>query len=346
MRLLKTYATKAKIKTIKRSSIVTTFKSILKSITTVKNNIGKFIWSVIEFLRLDKILTPTVLKIVKLTGKGFRYLSSLFILFNFILITWLCYYNSPILTYKLLFGWILDFISVAKITYSDIVAKFFDYISSIGENGIKSVPLEKDNKQLIDYTNNEFINGYKEVFGKIKELPLNNDYIQEPKSRWYDFLRDDNLSLEDKNRNTIASVIKDNYQYFIYPLGFLVLVGLGWYYWDPLYNGGKHISSSIFDGTKYILTSLGNGINTIGSSTGRGINNTLHGIGDSIHSGMVYIGNSITSGINCALGWFAGNGSDGVNTEVFDTNATNSPQSSIVITEEQLQDRIVNLWGG
>ena len=119
--MLRTYTTKAKVKTIKNSGIVTTFKSILKSIATVKNNFGKFLWSIIQFLRLDIILTPSVLKLFKFTGKSFKYVSYLFILFNFLLISWLCYYNSPFLTYKIIFGWIVEFIPFIKDNYRYLI---------------------------------------------------------------------------------------------------------------------------------------------------------------------------------------------------------------------------------
>ena len=60
--MLRTYTTKAKVKTIKNSGIVTTFKSILKSIASVKNNIGKFIWSIFFVYETTVLIKNEIIK--------------------------------------------------------------------------------------------------------------------------------------------------------------------------------------------------------------------------------------------------------------------------------------------
>lgn len=115
---------------------------------------------------LDKFLSPNIWLFFKIT---FKWLFRLLTIFNIVLALWIFYFNTPIITTKLLLGWIADFFRVAWYTYTDTIAKFFDYIAKIGESGLKNVPTRNTNP--VESPDYGFIKQYRELFSKIRELP-------------------------------------------------------------------------------------------------------------------------------------------------------------------------------
>ena len=168
--------------------IIDSLKNIKKTLGSLKTNFAKFFWNIFVFIKLDKVLTTKVLVFMSLFGMLVRWGFRGFTLFNVILLGWIFYFNTPVITAKLLTGWIMDFFNVGWITYKDIVAKFFDYISSIANTGLSSVP--KHHNTPVQYPEGGFIKQYREIFDTIKNLPPRGDEMPPVNKKWYDFLRD------------------------------------------------------------------------------------------------------------------------------------------------------------
>lgn len=171
---------------IKSSETLSSLKLLRLSYNNFKINLTKFIYSILSTFGIARIVNPFTLTLfifIKVTLKWlFRALS----LFNIVLIIWIFYFNTPIITAKLILGWLGDFFRVGWTTYTNSIAKFFDYINKVLEHGFKSVPSQ--NPKPIEYPNYGFIKEYRELFRKLSELtPISSEY--QPR-RWYDSLRD------------------------------------------------------------------------------------------------------------------------------------------------------------
>ena len=255
--LFKTFFNKSSSLTNKISAninlgpIIDSLKNIKKTLCTLKTNFLKFFWNLIVFIKLDKVITPKVLVIMTLFGMIFKWSFRSFTLFNVIMLCWIFYFNTPVITAKVLAGWLTDFIKVAWSTYTDTVAKFLDYIVSIAENGLKSVP--KHHSTPVKYPDGGFIKQYREIFEMIKNLPPRTDEMPPIDKKWYDFLRDQyqpdnrygfnpNPTPDTPNvkNNVFANVfhfVKDNWYYFAIPIS-VIAVGSGvYYFWDPISSG-------------------------------------------------------------------------------------------------------------
>ena len=80
---------------------------ISKLIDSIKEIITSTLWNILVILKLDKILSPilknNIFLIIKIT---FKWLWRTVTLFNLILVLWLFYFNTPVVTGKLILGWI------------------------------------------------------------------------------------------------------------------------------------------------------------------------------------------------------------------------------------------------
>ena len=201
--IFKTYATGKPIKKgnnvvtsmkkhLAASNTLSAFKSITKSYSSIKTNIKSFLWSLIVLCKLDKLITPKVIKILSVCKIIFKVCTYGFGVFNVSMFTWLFYYNYPTITFTLITGWILDFFKVAKVTYTDTIATFLDYLINIVDNGISNVP--KHPNKPVEYPSEGFIDKYREIFEKLRDLPPRAEWPRVNK-RWYDFLRDESITL-------------------------------------------------------------------------------------------------------------------------------------------------------
>lgn len=213
---------------LNQSQTSSSFKSLCKTCTTLKTNIKNLLWSLVVFTRLDKYFTSNVLFGFKIIGFGIKWILRGFTLFNLLMIVWGVYLNTPILTAKVIVGWLMDFFKVLKITYTDTVAKFLDYIISAANNGFKSVPQHNDT--LMDYPEAQMYQKYRELFQVIKDLIPNIESRGKLDPRWYDFLRDrDDFKIYDPiNKDTETaksfSFIKDYWHVFAIAGGVLGLL--------------------------------------------------------------------------------------------------------------------------
>nr|YP_009693764.1 hypothetical protein [Inonotus obliquus]BBN21290.1 hypothetical protein [Inonotus obliquus] len=153
------------------SQATSSFKSLCKTCTTLKTNLKNFFWSILVFIKLDRFITPKVLFVLSLIGGAFKWLMRGFTLFNLIMFAWIFYFNTPVITAQLLTGWLLDFCSKLKITYTDTVARFLDYLINVAENGLRSVP--KHPKTPVEYPEGGFYKQYREIFKMIQD-EINN----------------------------------------------------------------------------------------------------------------------------------------------------------------------------
>nr|YP_010455107.1 hypothetical protein NYK79_mgp41 [Porodaedalea mongolica]UUA03949.1 hypothetical protein [Porodaedalea mongolica]WCF76709.1 hypothetical protein [Porodaedalea mongolica] len=81
---------------LKTSQTVSSYRSLSKTYNTFKTNFKNLIWSVVVFLRLDSYFTPTVIKALLFLGVTFKWAMRSFTLFNFLLVVWIFYFNTPI----------------------------------------------------------------------------------------------------------------------------------------------------------------------------------------------------------------------------------------------------------
>nr|YP_009690268.1 hypothetical protein Fomme_000052 [Fomitiporia mediterranea]QEG57048.1 hypothetical protein Fomme_000052 [Fomitiporia mediterranea] len=257
--------------------LIDSLKNIKKTLCTLKTNISKFFWNIFVFIKLDKVLTTRVLVFMSLFGMLIRWGIRGFTLFNVIMLGWIFYFNTPVITAKLLTGWILDFFNVGWITYKDIVAKFFDYISSIANTGLSSVP--KHHNPPIQYPEGGFIKQYREIFETIKNLPPRSDEMPPVNKKWYDFLRDnyqpdnrygfnpnptpDTPNVKSTVFSNVFNFVKDNWYYFAIPAS-VIAVGTGvWFFWDPISTTFVFVGSSIKTGIVAVGTSIKTGFEYI-----------------------------------------------------------------------------------
>lgn len=257
--------------------IVSSFKNVKKTLCSLKTNISNLFWNLIVFIKLDKLVTTKVLFFMSLFGMLIRWGIRGFTLFNVIMLGWIFYFNTPVITAKLLTGWILDFFNVGWITYKDIVAKFFDYISSIANTGLSSVP--KHHNPPIQYPEGGFIKQYREIFETIKNLPPRSDEMPPVNKKWYDFLRDnyqpdnrygfnpnptpDTPNVKSTVFSNVFNFVKDNWYYFAIPAS-VIAVGTGvWFFWDPISTTFVFVGSSIKTGIVAVGTSIKTGFEYI-----------------------------------------------------------------------------------
>lgn len=223
------------------------------------------------FLRLDSKFTPTVVYALSTLWAIVKGVLKLFSLFNIVLFVWVLYFNTPLITAKVLLGLIIDFFRVAFETYKDYVARFFDYVISAADNGLKSVP--KHPSTPVEYPDGGFIKQYREIFQMIKDLPPRPDYGET--TRWYDFLRDksslnpfkpnnpiDYLDPENKTGGALHntfSFIKDHWHLFAIGGGVVVLGGALWLFWEPVTTGVVAVGTMLKSGYEAVIGWLSSG---------------------------------------------------------------------------------------
>ena len=173
---------------LSKSQTTSSFKSLCKTCTTLKTNFKNFLWSILVLFKIDKYFTPKVLFVFRALGFTMKWLTRSFTLFNLVMLSWIVYFNTPTVTAKVITTWLFEFFRVLKITYTDTVAKFLDYVLSAANNGLKSVP--KHPESLMDLPEAKMYQQYREVFKVLKDLTPKPDYLGETKPRWYDFMRD------------------------------------------------------------------------------------------------------------------------------------------------------------
>lgn len=153
------------------SQAASSFKSLCKTCTTLKTNLKNFFWSLLVFSKLDRFITPKVLFVLSLIGGAVKWLMRAFTLFNLIMVVWIFYFNTPVFTAKLIAGWFIEFFRALKITYTDTVARFLDYLINVAENGLRSIP--KHPKTPVEYPEGGFYKQYREIFKMIQD-EINN----------------------------------------------------------------------------------------------------------------------------------------------------------------------------
>lgn len=107
--------------------------------------------------------------------------------------------------------------------------------------------------------------------------------MPEPKKRWYDFLRDIAPSIDPTSpvnptdpgvptsgpdsrsffNNPFTSFVRDNWQYFAYGSGVIIVFGVAIYYWDPISSGFVYVGSSIKTGVGYVGSSIKSGFDYV-----------------------------------------------------------------------------------
>lgn len=233
------------------------YKTLSRSYSLFKSNMVSFILNILSFVGLDKIIYSKIFLFLRVT---FKWLLRGFTIFNFVLVVWIFYFNTPVITAKLILGWLGDFFRVAKLTYTDTIARFLDYLSGAAENGLKSVP--KHAVKPVEYPDGGFIKTYREIFQQIKDLPPRTE-LPSVRSRWYDFLRDpydlnkpkvvpsnpfmpDNGPMPRDNVYYILNYLKDYWQIALIATGGVIILGGGLYFfWDPITSGTSYSWSAI-----------------------------------------------------------------------------------------------------
>ena len=251
---------------IRKSHMNTLFKTLGRTYNTFKMLIGNMLWEVLVILRIDRLVTPLIKNIFLILMITVKYLWKFVSLVNIIIIIWLFYFNTPVITGKLILGWLGDFFRVAWVSYTDTVAKFFDYFNRIIESGFNSVP--KRPSKPVEYPDYGFIREFREVFRKLRELPPS---IEDSTPRWYDSLRDKyvdnrpnyNIFLDNKFNNTPdnnTSFISNAYQFMKdywhigAIVGSVIVVGGGIFiFWDPITTTMSSIGSTVKDGFNSII---------------------------------------------------------------------------------------------
>ena len=239
----------------------TSLKGIARSYSNIKYYINNLMWNFAMLLGLDKILSPVIIKLFYFFKVTFSYLLKVFTIVNIIIAIWIFYFNTPVITGKLLLGIIGDFFRVAWNTYTDNICKFFDYINKGFENGFKSLP--KHAVKPVEYPNNGFIKEYRELFRKLRELVPSSE-ISKP--RWYDSLRDlykepikpypvNPYPINPNNTtnihgyfdmfSNIYSFMKDYWYIGAIVGGVVITGGTLLYFWDPISNGALYLGNSI-----------------------------------------------------------------------------------------------------
>lgn len=224
------------------------------------------------FLRLDTKVTPNAVYGLRVLWSIVKWVLKLFTLFNVLLLLWVLYFNTPLITAKVLLGLIVDFFKVAFETYKDYVARFFDYVISAADNGLKSVPKHPDTP--VEYPDGGFIKQYREIFQMVKDLPPRPDYGES--TRWYDFLRDKNslkplnpieyLDPDNKTGSAMHSTftfIKDHWYFFAIGGGVVVLGGALWIFWTPITTGVVAVGSFVKSGVVAVGSLVKSGFDTV-----------------------------------------------------------------------------------
>ena len=153
-----------------------------------------------------------------------------------------------------MFALFKDFFTVSFKTYTDTIARFFDYIIKGLDEGFKNVPGSRI--EPLRYPNEGFVKEYKKLLEMIKDLPPRSE-VPVGTSRWYDFLRDLDSDTVKKlvptdpakdNNSIIANnikFIKDNWQYLagvtVFMIGSIVIIC----YWTDITNVFSSIKSGI-----------------------------------------------------------------------------------------------------
>lgn len=76
------------------------------------------------------------------------------------------YFNTPVITAKFILGWLGDLFRVAWSSYTETIAKFFDYTIKIFDKGFHSVP--KHASKPVEYPDYGFIRENREL--SLKDL--------------------------------------------------------------------------------------------------------------------------------------------------------------------------------
>ena len=239
---------------LNNSQTVPMYKAFCKTCVTLRTNIKNLVWSLMVLLKLDKLFTPRVLFVISLIRPMLKWGFRGFALFNLIVLSWLLWFNTPVITLKLLAGLFKDFFTVSFKTYTDTIARFFDYIIKGLDEGFKNVPGSRI--EPLRYPNEGFVKEYKKLLEMIKDLPPRSE-VPVGTSRWYDFLRDLDSDTVKKlvptdpakdNNSIIANnikFIKDNWQYLagvtVFMIGSIVKIC----YWTDITNVFSSIKSGI-----------------------------------------------------------------------------------------------------